>query len=151
MARGSFDKLVFCIVVLAASPVLGDILLGGLAVSLPIFNRAQGERIEARARQDRARVEFAALEKTVATQRDAARASFAAAVAAVDILDTRALPLAAENEQLAQESYRAGKLDLPSLLIIRRDALATRATHLDRLRDAALAGVDLAVALQTIR
>ena len=128
-----------------------DILLGGIAMSLPMFNRGQGERIEARARQERARVELSALENTIATQGDAARASFAAAASAVEILDKRALPLATENEQMAQESYRAGKLDLPALLIIRRDALATRATHLDRLRDAALAGVELAVTLQTIR
>ena len=128
-----------------------DILLGGIAMSLPIFNRAQGERLEARARQERARVALAALENTVATQSDAARASFTAAVAAAEILEKRALPLAIENEQLAHESYRAGKLDLTALLIIRRDALATRATHLDRLRDAALAGVELAVTLQAIR
>jgi cobalt-zinc-cadmium efflux system outer membrane protein len=128
-----------------------DILLGGIALSLPMFNRGQGERIAARARQERARVELAALENTIATQGDAARASFAAAVSAVELLEKRALPLATENEQMAQESYRAGKLDLPALLIIRRDALATRATHLDRLRDAALAGVELAVTLQTIR
>lgn len=128
-----------------------DILRGGLALSLPLFNRGQGERIAARARRERTRIELTALENTIGTESDAARASFTAAVAALEILDKRALPLAAENEQLAQESYRAGKLDLPALLVIRRDALATRATHLDRLRDAALAGVALAVALQTLR
>ena len=128
-----------------------DILLGGLALSLPLFNRGQGERIVARARQERARVELAALENTIGAESDAARASFTAAVAALEILEKRAVPLATENEQLAQESYRAGKLDLPALLVIRRDALATRATHLDRLRDAALAGVELAVTLQTLR
>ena len=128
-----------------------DILLGGFAVSLPIFNRGQGERIAARARQERARVELGALENTISIQGHAARASFVAAVAAVEILEQRALPLATENEQMAQESYRAGKLDLPALLLIRRDALATQATHLDRLRDAAEAGVELAVTLQTIR
>ncbi len=128
-----------------------DILLGGLALSLPLFNRGQGERIVARARQERARVELAALENTIGAESGAARTSFTAAVAAVEILEKRAMPLATENEQLAQESYRAGKLDLPALLVIRRDALATRATHLDRLRDAALAGVELALTLQTLR
>lgn len=128
-----------------------DIVLAGLALSLPLFNRGQGERIAARARQERARIELGALENTIAVESDAARASHAAAVSAVEILEKRALPLATENEQLAQESYRAGKLELPALLVIRRDALATRATHLDRLRDAALAGVELAVTLQTIR
>ncbi|MGE0548826.1 MAG: TolC family protein [Kofleriaceae bacterium] len=128
-----------------------DILLGGIALSLPLFNREQGERIAARARQERARVELTALENTIAAETDAVRASYAAAVSAVEILEKRALPLATENEQLAHESYRAGKLELPALLVIRRDALATRATHLDRLRDAALAGVELAVTLQTIQ
>lgn len=128
-----------------------DILLGGVALSLPLFNRGQGERIAARARHERARVELTALENTIAAESDAARGSYVAAVSAVEILEKRALPLATENEQLAQESYRAGKLELPALLVIRRDALATRATHLDRLRDAAVAGVELAVTLQTIR
>ena len=47
---------------------------------------------------------------------------------------------------MVRESYRAGKMDLPALLLVRRDLLETRREYLDRLLDAALAGIDLAVA-----
>jgi hypothetical protein len=40
----------------------------------------------------------------------------------------------------------AGKLDLPALLLVRAHALDARREHADRLLDAALTGIDLAVA-----
>jgi cobalt-zinc-cadmium efflux system outer membrane protein len=47
---------------------------------------------------------------------------------------------------MARESYRAGKMDLPAVLVVRREALDTRREYLDRLLEAALSGIDLAVA-----
>lgn len=60
--------------------------------------------------------------------------------------ETEALPLSSANEIAAAASYRAGKIDLGTLLVIRREVLDTRREHLDRLLDAATAAVDLWIA-----
>ncbi len=123
-----------------------DILLGGIALTLPLFQRAQGPRKEARARRDRAQIELEAATATAASELEGARAAYREAVEAVRLLEERALPRTSENAALAAESYRAGKIDLAALLIIRRDALEVRRELLDQSLEAALAGVDLWVA-----
>lgn len=118
----------------------------GLAVTMPLFHLGFEDRGIARAREVRARTELERIRHASAAEREALNSIHASATAAADMLDRRALPRVRESESMARESYRAGKLDLPSLLIVRRDLLETRREHLDRLLDAALAGIDLAVA-----
>ena len=62
-------------------------------------------------------------------------------------LDEQGLPLAVQNEQMSGESYKAGKIDLSTLLLVRREALDTRRERLDRQLEAALAGVELSSAM----
>lgn len=124
-----------------------DIALIGVSVSLPLFNRGQGELGRARAREKRARVELEVHEDVVATEIDGARDSYKAFVDALAPLVEDALPAATKNAEKAIDSYRAGKIDLSALLLIRREALETRLEHLDALLEASLAAVDLWVAL----
>jgi cobalt-zinc-cadmium efflux system outer membrane protein len=118
----------------------------GLAVTVPLFNLGQGERGEARARRERARVELESRQVAAATEAEAARAAYSTAVEAAHQLGERGVPRALETEAMARESYRAGKMDLPAVLVVRREALDTRREYLDRLLEAALSGIDLAVA-----
>lgn len=118
----------------------------GLAVTVPLFNLGQGERGEARARRERARVELESRQVAAATEAEAARVAYSAAVAAARQLEDHGVPRALETEVMARESYRAGKMDLPAVLVVRREALDTRREYLDRLLEAALSGIDLAVA-----
>lgn len=125
----------------------GDaILRPGLAVTVPLFDLGIEDRGVARARELRARADLDRVRHASAAEQEALAAVHASATAAAEMLESRALPRVRESEGMARESYRAGKLDLPSLLIVRRDLLGTRREHLDRLLDAALAGIDLAVA-----
>jgi cobalt-zinc-cadmium efflux system outer membrane protein len=123
-----------------------DIVLGGVAISLPLFERGQGDRLAARARRNRAVIELQARENAASAELEGARAAFQASVLAVRRLEEKGLPRAIENEAMARESHRTGKIDLSAFLLIRRDALETRREHVDRLLEAALAGVDLFVA-----
>ncbi len=123
---------------------------GGAAVTLPIFDRGQVPRAEARARRARAEAELAARRAAVAAEIEGARAAYAAAVESVRRLEERALPGAEANEMMAAEAYRAGRMGLADFLVLRRDALQTRSDYDDRLLDAALAGVDLAIATGTL-
>jgi cobalt-zinc-cadmium efflux system outer membrane protein len=124
-----------------------DILLGGIGITLPLFDRGQGDAARAGARRERAEAELDAKTTAATAEAAGAREAYRLAIEAVAILEQRALPRAVENEALAREAYRAGKIDLAAFLLIRRDALDVRREHLDRLLEAALAGIDLWVAV----
>ena len=123
-----------------------EIVLGGIAIALPLFERGQGDVARAAARGKRAQLELSTRTSVATAQADSARDTYAAAVAAVQILAKEAVPLSIENETAAAASYRAGKIELGTLLVIRREALDTRRDHLDRLLEAAIAAVDLWIA-----
>ncbi len=105
--------------------------------------RGQGDAARARARARRATTTLELQTALARTEIDSARMTYEAHVAAVAILERDALPLSLENETSAAAAYKAGKLDLAELLLIRREVLDTRREHLDRLLDAALAATDL--------
>lgn len=124
-----------------------DILLAGLAVTLPFFDRGQGERAASRARVRRAELELSLTEQTIATEVDVATRAYRSAVASVMKLEETALPLVQRNEELSITAYQAGKAEVGTVILVRRETLDTRREHLDRQLDAALAGVDLSHAL----
>ena len=118
----------------------------GLAVTVPLFQHGQESRAVASARHARAVEELERTRNAAAAEVEGLTRAYVAATAAADGLATHAVPLVDESEAMLRESYRSGKIDLPALLVVRRDLLQTRRDHLDRLLDAALAGIDLAVA-----
>lgn len=118
----------------------------GLAITVPLFQYGQENRALAHAREDRAKAELERVESAASSQVESLEKVFRSAELAVDSLGARAMPRVAESEKMIGESYRAGKIDLSSLLLVRRDLLDTRREYLGRLLDAALAGIDLAVA-----
>lgn len=127
-----------------------NVLLGGVSVSLPLFNPRKGAVLEAQARRDRARIEAETRKAAASAEIEGAREAYRAAVEALRRLEEDALPLGLENERLTFESYRAGKIGLSTLLQVRREALEARRSHLDTLLAAAEAGTDLAAALGSL-
>jgi len=124
-----------------------DIVQGGVSIPLPFFNPGNGPVQEARARSDRARIDAEVRKAAVSSEIEGARRSYAAAAESVRLLEKDGLPRQQENDALARESYRAGKINLATLLLVRRDALDTRREYLERLLEAAEAGVELAAAV----
>ena len=118
----------------------------GLAVSVPLFQYGQESRQVARAREMRAEAELERVLNTSSVEIEGLGLAYVASAEAAARLESQALPRVQESEAMARESYRAGKVDLPALLIVRRELLETRREYLDRLLEAALAGIDLAVA-----
>ena len=123
----------------------------GWVLSVPLFNHGQGERGQARARRERARVELESRRAAASAEVEGARAGYQAAVGAARQLQVRGIPRALETEAMAQESYRSGKMNLPGVLVVRREALETRREYLDRLLEAALSAIELAVATGAAR
>ena len=123
----------------------------GVGVTVPLFNAGQGERGAARARVDRARIELERQQTTSQAEREGTSAAYAASLEAVRELEERGLPPAIETASLADESYRAGKIDLAVFLVVRRDVLDAQREFANRQLDAALAGIEHAVASGRLR
>lgn len=122
----------------------GDrVVLGGVGISLPLFNREQEQTAVANARLTRLRAERDALTRTIEAEVRGAVASFdALRTAAADYRRT-VLPLVEENERLALESYEVGQIGLGDLLLVRREALDARRAFIDQLIETRLAEVEL--------
>ena len=122
----------------------GDrILMGGLGMSLPVFDRGQQATAIANARLARLRAEREALTRTIEAEVRGALASYAALRDAAAQYEGTVLPLIEQNEQLALESYEVGQIGLGDLLVVRREALDARRSLIDLLVETRLAEVEL--------
>jgi cobalt-zinc-cadmium efflux system outer membrane protein len=122
----------------------GDrIILGGIGLTLPLFNRGQEASAMAGARLGRLRAEREALARTIEAELRGALASYDALRAASAEYERTILPLIEENERLALESYEVGQIGLAELLLVRREALDARRAFIDQLIETRLAEVEL--------
>jgi cobalt-zinc-cadmium efflux system outer membrane protein len=119
------------------------IVLGGVGMSLPVFNRGQEASAVASARLARLDVERSALTRTIEAEIRGAIASHDALSGAAEEYERRVLPLVEENERLALESYDVGQIGLADLLLVRRESLDARRTFIDQLIEMRLAEVEL--------
>lgn len=119
-------------------------ILGGVRFTLPLANRGTGETIEAAARRDRLVLAADEAERAAEVELQAALAAYRLRREAVGVLAADALPWVDDNQALALRSYEAGQIGLPDYLLMRRELFETRALYLDRLLEAALAGVVVA-------
>ncbi|WNG38878.1 TolC family protein [Archangium violaceum] len=126
-------------------------LLGALGISLPVFARGQSARVTGEARVRRLQVALDAARRAQSVQVRVATTQYLKGREAVELLEREALPLLADNEQLARKSYEAGEMGLAEFLLVRRDVLEARVDHLDRLLRAALSRVHLAVQTGALR
>ena len=123
-----------------------NIAIGGITVSLPFLNPRRGPVQEARIQNQRAQIIAEVRKAAITAEIEGARRAYDTAVESVRRIEAEGLPLQQENVSLATESYRAGKINLSTLLQVRRDALDTRREYLERLLEAAETGVELASA-----
>jgi cobalt-zinc-cadmium efflux system outer membrane protein len=122
----------------------GDrVVLGGVGLTLPVFQRGQEATAVANARLARLRVQRDALTRTVEAEVRGAVATHDALRAAVSEFERTVLPLVEENERLALESYEVGQIGLGDLLLVRREALDARRSLIDLLIETRLAEVEL--------
>lgn len=119
------------------------IVLGGISMSLPAFNRGQEASSVASARLARLHAERDALTRTAEAEIRGAIASHDALSAAAEQYARSVLPLVEENERLALESYDVGQIGLTDLLLVRRESLDARRTFIDQLIEMRLAEVEL--------
>lgn len=97
------------------SPQLGP----AIGLSLPLFNRNQGVVDQRQALAEQARLDRRAIELRVRTDVASAVRAYRTATEEAAVFATSVLLPARQNTQLLETAYRAGKIDLPTLLLLR--------------------------------
>lgn len=109
-----------------------SILLGGLSVTLPLWNRAQGDKAVARARGRRAELERSAVLGAASRQVIDAFESYTRAREAVELFDREVVPPLIDSEKLLGRSIETGQITIGIYLVARQEILNARREHLDR-------------------
>lgn len=95
----------------------------GVAIPLPVWDRNQGIIAQRHATAEQARWQVRATELQIRTQVTGAYRAYLAATEEVRIYEEEVLRPARENQRLLDTAYRAGKIGLPELLLLRNQLL----------------------------
>ncbi|WP_373044020.1 TolC family protein [Vulgatibacter sp.] len=138
---------------LAAAAAVPDLVVGGffereldtdryfatVSIPLPLFDRNDAARAEARTELARARAALTTTERTVDAEMRAAAARLEAAGVAAAAWEAQVLEALDENVALVTEAFRNGDVDYVGYLIARREAIEGRLAWIDTLEELALA------------
>lgn len=116
-------------------------------IALPFWNKNEGNIQEAQAREQRKEMEVVALGRGIDLEAEAALAEMTEWKRLADEITDTLLPLASEQTQLAEDSYRKGQGEIQSVLRSREKHLQISAAKLDALREFHLARVRLETAV----
>jgi len=119
----------------------------GLTLSLPIFDRGQGDRARAAAERHTAAAERRVLEATVPAQIRVARDGLARRIEQARRVTTDQLARLDQLLRTAETGYREGQTGIVELLDAYRTARTTRLRDLELRRDAQFARLELWLAL----
>ncbi|KAB2969619.1 MAG: TolC family protein, partial [Thermoanaerobaculia bacterium] len=101
----------------------GRFARAGVGITVPLFNRNRGEEAARLAEAEQADLEQAALFARTRAEIARAIAAYGTAWEQAETLRTTVLAPARENRQLLEIAYRAGKVGLPVLLLIRNQVI----------------------------
>lgn len=101
----------------------GRVVRPGIGITLPVFNRNQGEFQARRAAARQAELEQSATVRRVQAEITSAVTAYRSASMEVEVLETTVLALARQNRQLLETAYREGEVGLPVLLLIRNQVI----------------------------
>jgi cobalt-zinc-cadmium efflux system outer membrane protein len=96
----------------------------GVGLTLPVFNRNQGEIDARRAAVTQSTLMRNALITRVRAEVATAVMTYRSAAAEVEVLESTVLAPARQNRQLLETAYREGKVGLPVLLLIRNQVIS---------------------------
>jgi cobalt-zinc-cadmium efflux system outer membrane protein len=128
-----------------------NVVLVGLGLPLPVFQRNQGPIAVAEARTRRLEAEREALLIRVDTERRTAQRRYRAALDSLRILEADAVPAIEESSRLTQRAFDLGQSDLTRVLVVQRELADTRRDQFDALLELADAGLALQRAMGVLR
>jgi cobalt-zinc-cadmium efflux system outer membrane protein len=106
---------------------------GQLTVGLPIFDRRQGQLAQSSATQRLIEAEIAAKRRQVSGDVDAAFAELTAKLTEVDLYRRTVIPAGRKLESLTEDSYRAGKTNILSVIEAQRTVRQNERDYLQSL------------------
>lgn len=109
-----------------------SIVLGGLTLTLPVWNAARGARAAARAHEHTASELRDATVRIAARQLADAMAAYRSTKQAVDTFERDILPILDDSEQLLEKSIDQGQIAISDYLVARQELLNGRRDHLER-------------------
>jgi cobalt-zinc-cadmium efflux system outer membrane protein len=109
-----------------------SIVFGGLRMTLPLWNRAQGDKAAAAAKERRAIDTRDATLRAANRQVVDALAAYTSARQAVTVFETDVVPLLDDSEQLLQKTIDAGQIAVSDYLVARQEILDGRREYLER-------------------
>jgi outer membrane protein, heavy metal efflux system len=115
----------------------------GIAMTIPLFSRNQGEITQSHATADQLQARRDAARRIVESQVFAALARIEAQRKQLDAFRARIIPAATELAALAEESYKAGRTPVLTLLEAQRALRDARREYLDALLEFQAALADL--------
>lgn len=118
-------------------------LMLGISVPLPLFDRNQGNLLEALKREDKARDELQALNLRLNTELLQARERLASVRGEIDILQREVLPGAKSAYDAATVGFGYGKFNFLEVLDAQRTYFAAKSQYLKALADAHRAAADM--------
>ncbi len=120
-----------------------DIVKGAVTITLPLFDRGQGESAIAESRRERVRSSLLEASHAARVEVESARDVARTLTAAARRFEERGLSTLERAETLARGSYEAGAIPLAELLALRRELVEARQDYVDLLHQAARARVEL--------
>lgn len=120
-----------------------DQLLFGVSVPLPLFDRNQGNLLEALKREDKARDELQALNLRVSTEVLQARERLESIRGEVDVLQRDVLPGAQSAYDAATIGFENGKFNFLEVLDAQRTYFAAKSQYIKALAEAHRAAADI--------
>lgn len=127
-----------------------DILLGGVVLRLPLFERGQESRATGTAVRNRARAQADARRRAAAAELSAALRAHQRLGQALS--DEEAIRVVLDdNEDLGRKSFEAGQIGVAEYLLVRREIVDARLELLDRELDVALAAIDVETTAGVLR
>lgn len=117
-----------------------------LAIPLPLWNRGAGERASAAAALERSNIALLAAEQSAEREVRVAWRALQGARESANAFDEQVVSRLRENLELANESFRSGKISFFAYSTLRRDLVAARLDYLEALGDIAERSFALAAA-----
>lgn len=107
----------------------------GLSVSipLPIFDRKQAERKEAKAKAEQAKINLAGLERSIQREFDQACNGFVSSQEEISVFKKEILNKSLENLSLLNLAFKEGKIGFFDVRLAQRDAIEVQFSYLEAL------------------
>ena len=105
----------------------------GLALSIPIplFDRKQAERREAKVRLEQARIKLSGLERAIDKEIEEAYTNLKSAIEEISLFKEEIMNRAMENLELMGLAFKEGKIGFFDVRLAQRDTIETRFAYID--------------------